>query len=185
MEHKIIFAGFGGQGVISMGNLMAYAAMAEDKEVTYYPAYGIAMRGGTANCSVIISDDKIASPVISSPTLLVAMNEPSFDAFTDAIAANGTLLANGSLVSKKPGRDDLQSHYIPVNDIAESHGNSKMANMVMVGALLKVTGVVSLETVFDTMKKTFSPKLQKVLGVNQQAMQAGFDAVGNRSLSEH
>jgi 2-oxoglutarate ferredoxin oxidoreductase subunit gamma len=176
MEHKIIFAGFGGQGVISMGNLMAYAAMAEGKEVTYYPAYGIAMRGGTANCSVVISDDKIASPVIAAPTLLVAMNEPSFDFFIDKVKKNGTVLANGSLISQEPERTDLTTCYVPVNTLAEKLGTVKMANMVMVGALLKVTGVVSLETVFQTMKKTFPPKLQKLMGVNQQAVEAGYQA---------
>lgn len=176
MEHKIIFAGFGGQGVISMGNLMAYAAMAEGKEVTYYPAYGIAMRGGTANCSVVISDDKIASPVIAAPTLLVAMNEPSFDFFVDKVKENGMLLANGSLISREPERTDLTTYYVPVNTLAEKLGTVKMANMVMVGALLKVTGVVSLETVFQTMKKTFPPKLQKLMAVNQQAVEAGYQA---------
>lgn len=179
MEHKIIFAGFGGQGVISMGNLMAYAAMAEGKEVTYYPAYGIAMRGGTANCSVVISDDKIASPVIASPTLLVAMNEPSFDFFVDRIADAGTLLANASLVSRQPERTDLTTCYVPVNDIAEKIGTVKMANMVMVGALLKVTGAVPMETVFRTMEKTFPPKLQKVMGLNQQAVEAGYNAAAS------
>ena len=177
MEHKIIFAGFGGQGVISMGTLMAYAAMAENKNVTFYPAYGIAMRGGTANCSVIISDDPVASPVIAYPNVLVVMNEPSLDFFTDRLQEGGALLANSSLVRKQPKRKDIRSYYIPVNDIAEELGSNKMANMAMVGALLKVMNTVSLETVFQTMEKTFSPKLLKVIDVNRQAMQKGFDAV--------
>ncbi|MBU0991208.1 MAG: 2-oxoacid:acceptor oxidoreductase family protein [Proteobacteria bacterium] len=176
MEHKIIFAGFGGQGVISMGNLIAYSAMAEDKNVTFYPAYGIAMRGGTANCSVIVSDDTIASPVIASPTVLVAMNEQSFDFFIERIQIGGVILANSSLVKKKPARDNIRSCYVPVNDIAEALGNNKMANMAMVGALLKSSGVLKLDTVFKTMQKTFPAKLQKFMDINQKAMQHGFDA---------
>ena len=175
MEHKIIFAGFGGQGVISMGNLIAYSAMAEDKHVTFYPAYGIAMRGGTANCSVIVSDEKIASPVIAAPTILVAMNEQSFDFFMDRIEENGTILVNSSLVNRQPERKDIRTCYVPVNDIAEKMGNSKMANMVMVGSLLKICGALSMDTVFKTMEKTFPAKLQKVLGINQDAMKQGFD----------
>ena len=177
MEHKIIFAGFGGQGVISMGTLMAYAAMAENKNVTFYPAYGIAMRGGTANCSVIISDDPVASPVIAAPNVLVVMNEPSLDFFTDKLQEGGSFLANSSLIQKKAERKDIQSFYIPVNDIAEELGNTKMANMAMVGSLLKVINTVSLDTVFKTMEKTFSPKLLKKIDINQEAMKKGFDAV--------
>ena len=177
MEHKIIFAGFGGQGVISMGTLMAYAAMAENKNVTFYPAYGIAMRGGTANCSVIISDDPVASPVIAFPNILVVMNEPSLNLFADKLQAGGTLLANSSLIRKKAARKDIRSFYIPVNDIAEELGDSRMANMAMTGALLKIMNTVTLETVFQTMKKTFSPKLLKVIDINQEAMKKGFHAV--------
>ncbi|RJP80096.1 MAG: 2-oxoacid:ferredoxin oxidoreductase subunit gamma [Desulfobacteraceae bacterium] len=177
MEHKIIFAGFGGQGVISMGTLMAYSAMAENKNVTFYPAYGIAMRGGTANCSVIISDEPVASPVIACPNVLVVMNEPSLDLFTAKLQEGGALLANSSLIRKKAERKDIRSYYIPVNDIAEELGNGKMANMAMTGALLKIMNTVSLETVFQTMKKTFSPKLLKAVDINREAMQKGFDAV--------
>lgn len=179
MEHRIIFAGFGGQGVISMGNLIAYAAMAEDKEVTFYPAYGIAMRGGTANCSVIVSDEKIASPVIAEPTTLVVMNEPSFDFFIDRVEKGGTILANSSLIEKKSTRDDINAVYVPVNDIAENLGNGKMANMAMVGALLRVSGALSFDTVFKTVEKTFPPKLLKFLDLNKQCMQQGFDAASN------
>ncbi len=178
MEHKIIFAGFGGQGVISMGELIAYSAMAEDKEVTFYPAYGIAMRGGTANCSVVISDDKIASPVIAAPTTLVVMNEQSFDFFVDKVHTNGDIIANSTLVEEKPVKDEINAWYVPVNDIAEKHGNSKMANMAMVGALLKVTQVLPIEIVFKTMEKSFPPKLIKFLDVNRKVMQEGFDTAG-------
>lgn len=176
MEHKIIFAGFGGQGVISMGNLIAYAAMAEDKNVTFYPAYGIAMRGGTANCSVIVSDESIASPVIASPTVLVAMNEQSFDFFIGRLQKEGLLLVNSSLVKKAPERNDIRSAYVPVNDIAEELGNGKMANMAMIGALLKTTGVLKMETIFKTMKKTFPEKLHKFLDINQKAIEKGYEA---------
>ena len=133
------------------------------------------MRGGTANCSVIVSDEKIASPVIASPTILVAMNEQSFDFFMDRIQENGIVLVNSSLVQKKPERKDIRTCYVPVNDIAKEMGNSKMANMVMVGSLLKISGALSIDTVFKTMEKTFPAKLKKVMGVNQNAMQQGFD----------
>lgn len=176
MEHKIIFAGFGGQGVISMGNLIAYAAMAEDKNVTFYPAYGIAMRGGTANCSVIVSDESIASPVIAYPTVLVAMNEQSFDFFIGRVQKDGLILVNSSLVKKAPERKDIRSCYVPVNDIAEGMGNGKMANMAMIGALLGKTNVLAMETIFKTMKKTFPEKLHKVLGINQKAIEKGYEA---------
>ncbi len=178
MEHKIIFAGFGGQGVISMGELIAYSAMAEDKEVTFYPAYGIAMRGGTANCSVVISDDKIASPVIAAPTTLVVMNDPSFDFFIDRLQTGGDIIANSSLIDDKTVNDDIKAWYVPVNDIAEKNGNTKMANMAMLGAFLKITGVLSMETVFKTMEKKFPPKLQKFLDLNRSVMKQGFEAAG-------
>lgn len=177
MEYRSIFAGFGGQGIISMGTITAYTGMAEDKNVTFYPAYGIAMRGGTANCSVIVSEDLIASPIIANPNVMVIMNEPSLSFFQDRIETGGILILNESLIKEESSREDLKIYKVPASQIAEDLGNGKMANMAMMGAYSKITGIVSLDGLFKMMEKTFPPKLLKLLDVNRKAMQAGFDCI--------
>ena len=142
--HKIVLAGFGGQGVLSLGQILAYAAMAEGKEVTWLPSYGPEMRGGTANCSVIIADKPIASPIVSNPTLLVAMNGPSLDKFADKVTPGGVILVNSSLIAQKVERKDVRVYYVPANEMALDLGTAKAANIIMLGAINRACEIMAL-----------------------------------------
>lgn len=177
MEHRCIFAGFGGQGILSMGTLLAYAGMCDGKQVTFFPSYGIAMRGGTANCSVVVAGGDIASPIVNDPDVVIAMNEPSFDCFQPMVAPGGLLLVNSSLVHKKIARPDIRGAYLPATGIALESGDGRMANMAMLGALVRLTDLVSLAAVDEAMRKTFSAKLQKLIGKSREVLQLGFDKV--------
>jgi len=151
---KIFIAGFGGQGVLLIGRMLAYAAMYEEKEVTWMPSYGPEMRGGTANCTVCISEDPISSPLASTCDVLVAMNGPSLDKFESMLLPGGDLFINSSIVPQKTTRTDINVYYVNCNKIAEEQvGNGKTANMVMLGAIIQITKVVGLpimEKVFET-----------------------------------
>ncbi|MFH0921705.1 MAG: 2-oxoacid:acceptor oxidoreductase family protein [Fibrobacterota bacterium] len=177
MEYRCKFAGFGGQGIISMGMLAAYAGMIDGKQVTFFPEYGIAMRGGMANCTVIVSDEAIASPVVARPNVVVAMNDLSFDGFQPQVAPGGTLVVNSSLIKKKVSRPDIKALYINATVIALENGDGRMANMVMLGGLLKATGMISLEAVDQAMVKTFPAKLQRLIGKNQEVLRLGYESV--------
>ncbi len=177
MSLEAILAGFGGQGVMLMGQILAYAGMCEDKHVTWFPAYGPEMRGGTANCSVVISKIPVGSPVISEPDLLVAMNRPSLEKFEKTVKPGGILCYNSSLIEIKPERNDLKVFAIPANQIATELGNSRVGNMVVMGAILELTQVVKLETVLKTLQKAFAGKKQNLIPVNQAALEAGMKLV--------
>jgi 2-oxoglutarate ferredoxin oxidoreductase subunit gamma len=176
MEFRIIFAGFGGQGIVSMGKLFAHAVMHHGKNVTFYPAYGIAMRGGTANCTVIVSEDEIASPIITTANVLSMMNEQSLDLFLNRLDPGGNVIVNSSLVKKKVSRTDVGAVYVPANEIAENLGDGRMANMAMIGAVLKVTGAAPLSVVQESMSEFFSGKFKNLIEANHKAMQQGYDA---------
>ena len=171
---KTIFAGFGGQGVLSMGLNLAQAAMAEGKNVTYLPAYGVEVRGGTANCTVAISDEEIASPVASSPEFVVAMNQPSVMRFQNQIESGGVLLFNSSLVEAEISRGDIEIVRVPASSIAEELGSPRSANMVMLGAFTKKSNLVSPSTLIEELGKTMKRK-GKLLAVNKKALMAGYD----------
>jgi 2-oxoglutarate ferredoxin oxidoreductase subunit gamma len=171
---KTIIAGFGGQGVLSLGVNLAEAAMREGKNVTYLPAYGAEVRGGTANCTVAISDDEIASPVASSPDFVIAMNQPSALRFQNQIQSGGLFLVNSTLVETELSRGDITVVRVPANSIAEDLGSSRSANMVMLGAFIKKSGVVSISSVIEALKETLGGK-KKLLDVNEKALQAGHD----------
>jgi 2-oxoglutarate ferredoxin oxidoreductase subunit gamma len=171
---KTVFAGFGGQGVLSMGLSLAQAAMAEEKYITYLPAYGAEVRGGTANCTVAISDEEIASPVASAPEYVVAMNKPSLVRFQHQIESGGVLFLNSSLIEAEISRGDIDVVQIPANAIAEELGSPKSANMVMLGAFTKKTNLVSLLTLIEGLKDTLKKK-QKLIAINEKALRAGYD----------
>jgi len=171
---KTIFAGFGGQGVLSMGLNLAQAAMAEGKNVTYLPSYGVEVRGGTANCTVAISDEEIASPVASSPEFVVAMNQPSVIRFQNQIESGGVLLFNSSLVEAEISRGDIEIVRVPASSIAEELGSPRSANMVMLGAFTKKSNLVSPSTLIEELGKTMKRK-GKLLAVNKKALMAGYD----------
>lgn len=148
----IIFAGFGGQGILSMGKFLAYAGMDADLNVSWLPSYGPEMRGGTANCSVIISDEPVGSPIVSKASSVVVMNRPSLDKFEDKIKKGGLLIIDCDLINRDVERNDIEVIKIPAQTIAEEMGNKKIANMVLLGALVAKTGVVSMGTVLKALK---------------------------------
>ena len=171
---KTVIAGFGGQGVMSIGLNLAQAAMLEGKNVTYLPSYGAEVRGGTANCTVVISDDEIASPVASSPEFVIAMNQPSVMRFQNQIQSGGLFFVNSSLVESAIARGDISVVSVPANSIAENLGSPKSANMVILGAFTKKSGLVSLRSVIEALKFILGTK-QKLLAVNEKALRAGYD----------
>jgi 2-oxoglutarate ferredoxin oxidoreductase subunit gamma len=173
---KTIFAGFGGQGVLSIGLNFAQAGMREGKNVTYLPSYGAEVRGGTANCTVAISDEEIASPVASSPDFVIAMNQPSMIRFQNKIQSGGVLFVNSSLVEAEVSRGDIDVVKIPANKIAEELGNVKSANMVMLGAFIKKTNMVSLSSIMAGLLDALKGK-QRLIAINEKALQAGYDAL--------
>lgn len=171
--HKLVIAGFGGQGVMLIGQMIAYAGMFEGKEVTWMPSYGPEMRGGTANCTVIVSDKKISSPVVTEATAVVAMNYPSMVKFEDLVKpGEGHLFINTSLIKEKPSRKDIQVHDIDANEIAVGLHNDKVSNMVILGAIINQTGVVTLESVEKVMEKLFTGKKAALIPLNKQALTA-------------
>ena len=171
---KTIFAGFGGQGVLSMGLNLTQAAMLEGKHVTYLPSYGAEVRGGTANCTVAISDEEIASPVASSPEFIVAMNQPSLVRFQNQIQSGGLFFINSSLVEAEISRGDVDIINVSANRIAEDLVSPRSANMVMLGAFIKKSNLVSLSSVIEGLKDAFKNK-QKLIASNEEALKAGYD----------
>ncbi|MDY6835475.1 MAG: 2-oxoacid:acceptor oxidoreductase family protein [Chloroflexota bacterium] len=170
---KTIFAGFGGQGVLSMGLSLAQAAMMEDRNVTYLPSYGAEVRGGTANCTVVVSDEEIASPVASSPEFIVAMNQPSLIRFQHQLESGGLFLINSSLIEARISRGDIDIIEVPANELAEKLSSPRSANMVMLGAFVKRSNLVSISTLVDSLDTTMKNK--KLITINQEALTAGYD----------
>ncbi|MDW7662338.1 MAG: 2-oxoacid:acceptor oxidoreductase family protein [Bacillota bacterium] len=178
LNEKIICAGFGGQGVMLMGQLISYAGMLEGKEVSWLPSYGPEMRGGTANCSVMVSERPIGSPVITDDaTTAIIMNLPSLDKFEVDIKDGGNIIINSSLIERKTKRDDLKAYYIPANDIAVELGNPRVANMIMLGAYLELTKVVEVESVMTALKKIFGESKAHLMKINEDALAKGAQEV--------
>ena len=171
---KTVFAGFGGQGVLSMGLTLVQAAMLEGKEVTYLPPYGAEMRGGTANCTVAISDEEIASPIASSPEFIVVMNQPSLVRFQNLLQSGGVLFINSSLVEMDVSRGDIEIVNIPANGMAEDLGSPRSANMVMLGAFTKKSKLVELPSVVEELGVTLKNK-KNLIAINEKALNAGYE----------
>ena len=176
MEQSVIIAGFGGQGVMLIGKTLGYAASHEGMEVTFYPSYGAEMRGGTANCTVVVSDEAIGAPLREEIDTLIAMNEPSYRRFAKAIQPGGALLLNSSLSEVVPEIPEVKVYCVPVNDIAVELGNVQMANNVMLGAYIGATKVVSPEAIEGILRKNFAQK-PAVAEKNIAAFRAGMAAV--------
>lgn len=168
-----IFAGFGGQGVLLIGQLIAYAGMYEGRNVSWLPSYGPEMRGGTANCSVVVSDDPIASPVLSMADCVIAMNTPSLEKFESNVNPGGKLFINSSIIEKKATRTDIDVYYVPCNEIADQLGNPKVLNMAMLGAFLEATNVVKVDSVLDALLYKLGEKKAKLIPLNRQAIEMG------------
>jgi 2-oxoglutarate ferredoxin oxidoreductase subunit gamma len=177
MTTKVIMAGFGGQGVVLIGTLLAYAGMKQGKHTTFFPSYGAEMRGGTANCSVVVSDGEIASPVVGQPDCVIAMNVASLDKFEPALKPGGTLFVNSSLIEKRVKRQDINEIRIPANEIAEQTGSARAANMVMLGGLIKKTRAVTLDSAVDSLSNVLSERAMALLDVNKKALAKGFEQV--------
>ncbi len=181
MEYKIIMAGFGGQGIMAMGQLVTYAGMVEGKNVSWMPSYGPEMRGGSANCSVIVSESPVGAPTVNAYNVGVFMNQVAFDKFVPNAEEGATIFVNSSLVKSKVERDDVTVYYVPVNDIAqESTGNPRTANMVMLGAVLEAMPIVDRNTVMDVFTKVFGEKREKLKPINDEAMKAGAKSVSEQ-----
>ena len=172
---KTIFAGFGGQGVLMMGYSLAHAAMNAGYHVTYLPSYGVEVRGGTANCTVAVSDEEIASPIASEPDSLVIMNNPSMTTFQNRIATAGTLYLNSSIIKNRPSRTDVRVYEIPAGEIATGLGNTRVQNIVMLGAFLQKTDLVKPDVYLQSLKTIMGERKKSVLEVNRKAFMAGFD----------
>ncbi|MFP3984523.1 MAG: 2-oxoacid:acceptor oxidoreductase family protein [Candidatus Bathyarchaeia archaeon] len=170
----VIMAGFGGQGLMFIGKLLTYSVMKMGKYVTWIPSYGPEMRGGTANCTVVVSEEEIGSPVITSPHALIIMNNPSMKAFEPRLKPKGLLFLNSSLITRRVTRKDIEVIAVPANDIAMNVGEKRVANMVMLGAYIARTKVVSKESVFEALKEFFGKKAQ-FLNVNTQAFEKGME----------
>jgi len=177
MLKQLIIAGFGGQGILLMGQLLAYAGMLTDKEVSWMPAYGAEMRGGSANCAVIISDDPIGSPKVEDADFVVAMNRLSMDLFEKNLVPGGVLMLNSSIINTEPKRKDIKVVKIPCNEIADRLGNARVANMVMLGALLAVDPIFTEEILIESLREKWGPTREKLIPVNQQAVEEGMKVV--------
>lgn len=181
MRHEIIISGFGGQGVMVMGQLLTYAGMLEGKHVSWMPSYGPEMRGGTANCSVIIDEGSIGAPMVTEPTAAVVLNLPSLDRFEPTVQSKGVLIINSSLIDKPVQRSDIHVYNVPINDIATELGSSKVINVVALGALLAATKAATMEAAATAFAKKFASKPQ-IVELNKEAMIRGYNAVGNISI---
>lgn len=182
MLQKIIVAGSGGQGVLSMGQLLAYAGMLNGKQVAWMPSYGMEMRGGTANCAVTISDKKVSSPIVTEPSAVMAMNIPSLKKFEPLIAVDGLLLVNSSHEEQKTTRKDIKIYEIPVNKLASELGNPKVANMVMLGAYLELTKAVSLDSIIESLRNVLPERRHNLIPLNRKALEIGAREVSSDNL---
>jgi 2-oxoglutarate ferredoxin oxidoreductase subunit gamma len=177
-NERILCAGFGGQGVMSLGQLLAYAGMIENKHVTWLPSYGPEMRGGTAYCSVVVSDTPVGSPIVTrNAGCVIVMNLPSLLKFEPSVAPGGVLLVNSSLIDTTGVRKDIHAYAIPANDLAADCGNARAANMVMLGAYLAISKVVSIDSVILAFAKVFGQKAERLLDLNICALHRGGEAV--------
>jgi 2-oxoglutarate ferredoxin oxidoreductase subunit gamma len=175
MTTQILIAGFGGQGVLFAGKCLAYEGLFDNKEVSWLPSYGPEMRGGTASCSVILSDEPVGSPIVSTPDVLIAMNLPSLDRYEKDTVSGGKIIVDSSLIGRKVERTDVEAYYIPATKLAGELNIPTLANMIMLGKMIKETGIVSIESACEAMKKVVSARHQDLLEANVKALNAGYN----------
>ena len=173
MKHEVLFAGFGGQGVLSMGMTLAYAGMSDQKEVSWMPSYGPEMRGGTANCIVIVSDKNISSPIVTRFDTVVALNQPSIDKFEKAVKPGGSMLYDKNNTLRPPTRTDITCLCVPVEEEAAKLGNQKVKNMILLGAFLQMNEVVSSESILKALSEILPERYHHLIPLNQQALEIG------------
>jgi len=172
---QILIAGFGGQGVLFAGKLIAYKGLIEDKQISWLPSYGPEMRGGTANCSVIVSDTPVGSPIVTKPDVLVAMNLPSLKKYENEVVSGGTIIIDSTLIAEKVQRDDVEVYYVPATKMAADEGFSTLANMILMGKLMKVCENVGYDMVEDAVKKVVPPRKANLIDVNLKAVKLGYE----------
>ncbi|MBR4655154.1 MAG: 2-oxoacid:acceptor oxidoreductase family protein [Oscillospiraceae bacterium] len=177
MVERNIFAGFGGQGVLLMGQLLAAAGMKEGKNTSWIPSYGPEMRGGTANCSVMLSDDEIDSPLVTRPTSLIVMNRPSLEKFEDSVVPGGSIFVNSSMIDIKVQRTDVNAYYVPCTEIATELGNPKVSNMIMLGAYIGKSHCVDIETVLEALLEKLGERKAKLIPLNREALKRGASCI--------
>ena len=172
---QFLIAGFGGEGVLFAGKLLAYKGLMEDRQVSWLPSYGPEMRGGTANCSVILSDTPVGSPIVNNPDVLIAMNLPSLDKYEDAVVPGGKIFVDSALIERKVKRTDVDVYYIPATKLASDAGLTTLANMIITGKLVKETGVIDFATIDDGLKKVVSARHADLLDANRKALEMGYN----------
>ena len=177
MKKEILIAGFGGQGVLFAGKLLAHIGLHENKQLSWLPSYGPEMRGGTANCSVIISDEPVGSPIVTKPDILIAMNLPSLDKYENDVVPGGVIIVDSSLVTRKVNRDDVTVFYIPATSMANEINAPTLANMIIIGKLIKETNVVSYSEIDNVLAKIVSARHQNLLEINKKAIDAGYNYI--------
>jgi 2-oxoglutarate ferredoxin oxidoreductase subunit gamma len=172
---QVLIAGFGGQGVLFTGKMLAYKGMYEGKEVSWLPSYGPEMRGGTANCSVILSDSPVGSPIVSNPDILLVMNLPSLDKYENTVVPGGKIFVDSTFIERKVERTDVDVYYIPATKMASDAGVPTLANMILFGKVIKETGVVSLDGMRTMFEKIISAKRANLIDTNLQTMMLGYN----------
>ena len=173
---NFLLAGFGGQGILFAGKVIAYTGLIGDKQVSWLPSYGPEMRGGTANCSVCLSEETIGSPLVTEPNGFIAMNLPSFDKFIDSVAEGGVVIVDSSLIEKKTERTDVKAFYVPATKLAEENGLKGLANIILIGKLFKETGFCELETLYAAVKKCVPAKKAHLIDSNIKALELGMNS---------
>ncbi len=172
-DHQIIIAGFGGQGLLFSGKVLAYAGLAEDRQLSWLPSYGPEMRGGTANCTVILSDEPIGSPIVDHPNVAMVMNNPSLDKYENMVAPGGKLFIDSTLVTRKVDRDDIDVYYIPATQLANEMGAASLANMILLGALVKETGCITEENFEKGLRHSIPARKADLTDLNLKAIEIG------------
>lgn len=185
MLEEIIIAGFGGQGVMSMGQLIAYAGMLEGKGVSWLPSYGPEQRGGTANCAVVVSNGPVGSPLVTNPSTAIVLNNPSFEKFEPRVQPGGLLIINSSLVTRGSERSDIDAIELTATDMAADLGNARGANMILLGAFIERTKVVSSDSIIESLKKVLSEEKHHLIEINKLALIKGAAMVSERAIKHY
>ncbi len=170
---NLLFAGFGGQGILFSGKFLAYKGLIEDRQVSWLPSYGPEMRGGTANCSVILSDEPVGSPIVDQPDVLIAMNLPSLDKYENAVVPGGKIFVDSTMTGRRVNRTDVTTYYIPATKMADDNGMSGLANMIIMGKMLKECPELGGAHIDEALQKVVSARHQDLLEVNRKALELG------------
>jgi 2-oxoglutarate ferredoxin oxidoreductase subunit gamma len=174
MNNEVVLAGFGGQGILFAGKVLAYCGLIDEKEISWLPSYGPEMRGGTANCSVCISNEPIGSPLVTEPDLMVAMNQPSYEKFIASVKSGGKAFIDSTMVEEKSERDDIECFYIPATKLATDNDVSGMANIILIGKLIKETGIFGMNTIKNALEKIIPSKKSNLIELNMKAVEIGY-----------